>query len=151
MSFEKFKSTSYGVGRRHPSATTNFYDDTTFDDSKVVIGPCSICYRKNAMIVNDNTTQAESLGDFFKNLGKNGLNVSKKKAKNVLENAGQALDITANNASVAVSRNPKAALSTLLEFINFLVLLKVYISEKFCYFRPSKWNRKQKDLTHLHH
>ena len=37
------------------------------------------------MIVSDNTMQAEGLGDFFKNLGKKGLNVSKKMAKNVLK------------------------------------------------------------------
>ena len=28
------------------------------------------------MTVSDNTIEAENLGDFFKNLGKNGLNVS---------------------------------------------------------------------------
>ena len=33
------------------------------------------------MIVSDNTIQAEDLGDFFKNLCKKGLNVSKKMAK----------------------------------------------------------------------
>ena len=33
------------------------------------------------MIVSDNTIQAEGLGDFFKNLGKKGLNVSKKLVK----------------------------------------------------------------------
>ena len=32
------------------------------------------------MIVSDNTIQAEGHGDFFQNLGKNGLNVSKKMA-----------------------------------------------------------------------
>ena len=37
------------------------------------------------MTVSDNTIQAESLGDFFNNLGKEGLDVSKKIAKNVLK------------------------------------------------------------------
>ena len=45
------------------------------------------------MIVSYNTIQAEGLGDFFKNLGKKGLNVSKKMAKNVLKNPGRALEI----------------------------------------------------------
>ena len=36
------------------------------------------------MIVSDNTIKAENLGDFFKNLGEKGLNVSKKMAKNVI-------------------------------------------------------------------
>ena len=33
------------------------------------------------MTISDNTVIAEILGDFFKNVGKNGLNVSKKMAK----------------------------------------------------------------------
>ena len=35
------------------------------------------------MTVSDNTIKAEGLGDFFKNLGKKGLNVSKNIAENV--------------------------------------------------------------------
>ena len=70
------------------------------------------------MIVSDNTIQAEGLGDFFKNLGKKGLNVSEKMAKNVLKNPGRALEIGANVGTAFASRNPKAALSTLPEVIN---------------------------------
>ena len=44
--------------------------------------------------MSDNTIQAEGLGDFFKNLGKKGLNVSEKMAKNVLSNPGRALKLT---------------------------------------------------------
>ena len=40
------------------------------------------------MTVSDNTMQEEGLDDFFKNLGKKGLNVSKKMAKNVFEKRG---------------------------------------------------------------
>ena len=69
------------------------------------------------MIVSDNTIQAEGLEDFFKNLGKKGLNVSKKMAKNVLSNPGRALDLTAKLATAAVSRNSKQVLSTLPELI----------------------------------
>ena len=71
------------------------------------------------MIVFDNVIQAEGLGDFFKNLGKKGLNVSKKMAKNVLSNPGRALDLTAKIATAAVSRNSKQALLTLPELITF--------------------------------
>ena len=71
------------------------------------------------MIVSDNVIQAEGLGDFFKYLGKKGLNVSKKMAKNVLKNPGRALEIGANVGTAFASRNPKAALSTLPEVINF--------------------------------
>ena len=41
------------------------------------------------MTVSDNTKKAEGLGDHFKNLGKNVLNVSKKMAKNALSNPGR--------------------------------------------------------------
>ena len=71
------------------------------------------------MIVSDNVIQAESLGDFFKNLGKKGLNVSKKMAKNVLSNPGRALDLTAKIVTAAASKNSKQALSTLTELITF--------------------------------
>ena len=71
------------------------------------------------MIVADNVIQAEGLGDFFKNLGKKGLNVSKKMAKEVLSNPGRALDLTAKIATAAVSKNSKQALSTLPELITF--------------------------------
>ena len=71
------------------------------------------------MIVSDNVIQAEGLGDFFKNLGKKGLNVSKKVAKNVLSNPGRALDLTAKIATAAASRNSKQALSTLPELKTF--------------------------------
>ena len=57
------------------------------------------------MIVSDNTIRAEGLGDYFKNLGKRGLNVSKKWQKNVLNNPTRALDITANIATAAASIN----------------------------------------------
>ena len=71
------------------------------------------------MNVSDNVIQAEGLGNFFKNLGKKGLNVSKKMAKNVLSNPGRALDLTAKKATAAASRNSKQALSTLPELIIF--------------------------------
>ena len=71
------------------------------------------------MIVSDNTIQAEGLGDFFKNLGKKGLNVSKKMAKNVLSNPGRALDLTAKIVTKAASINSKQALSKLPELITF--------------------------------
>ena len=69
------------------------------------------------MIVFDNVIQAEGLGDFFKNLGKKGISVSKKMEKNVLSNPGRALDLTGKIATA--SRNSKKALSTLPELITF--------------------------------
>ena len=78
-----------------------------------------ICDKRKSLIVSDNTIKAEGLGDFFKNLGKKGLKVSKKMAKNVLSNPGRALDLTAKIATAAASRNSKQALSTLPELITF--------------------------------
>ena len=124
MSFQKFKSESYCVGGRHRSATINIVGDITINKKtgkavKLLVGKCVICNRKKTMIVSDNVIQAEGLGDFFKNLGKKGLNVSKKMAKNVLRNPSRALDNTANIATAAASRNPKNVMSTLPELITF--------------------------------
>ena len=71
------------------------------------------------MTVSDNTTQAEGRSDFIKNLGKKERNVSKKMAKNVLKNPGRALDITANIATAAASRNPKNVMTTVPELKTF--------------------------------
>ena len=50
----------------------------TGKSSKVLIGYRSISQRKKSMTVSDNTIQAEDLGDVFKILDKNGINISKK-------------------------------------------------------------------------
>ena len=124
MSFQKFKSDSYCVGGRHRTATKNIVGDITINkktgkEVKLLVGKCAICDRKKTMIVSDNVIQAEGLSDFFKNLGKKGLNISKKMAKNVLKNPGRALEIGANVGTAFASRNPKAALTSLPEVINF--------------------------------
>ena len=120
----KFETNSYCVGGKHYSGTKNITGEITVNkktgkDIKLLVGICSICNRKKSMIVSDNTIKAEGLGNFFKNLGKKGLNVSKKMAKNVLSNPGRALDLTAKIATAAASRNSKQALSTLPELITF--------------------------------
>ena len=71
------------------------------------------------MTVNDKTIKTECLGVFFKNLGKKGLNVSKKMAKNALNNPGQALDLTAKLATAAASKISRQALPTLPELKTF--------------------------------
>ena len=124
MSFQKFKTNSYCVGRKHYSGTKNIAGEITLNkktgkEIKLLVGKCVVCNRKKSMIVSDNVIQAEGLGDFFKNLGKKTLNVSKKMAKNVLSNPGRALDLTAKIATAAASRNSKQALSTLPELITF--------------------------------
>ena len=117
MSFQKFESVSYCVGCRHRSATVKIYGDITTKGSKTLIGHCSVCSREKSMTVSDNTIKAEGLEEFFKNLSKIRLNVSKKMAKNVLSNPGRALDLTAKIATAAASRNSKQALSTIPELI----------------------------------
>ena len=71
------------------------------------------------MTVSDKTIKAENLSSFFKKLGKISAKAGKKLATNVLKNPAQALEIRANFCTAAASRNPKAALSTLPEVINF--------------------------------
>ena len=124
MSSQKFQSDSYCVGGRHRSGTKNIVGEVrnnkkTGKEIKLLVGQCMVCNRKKSMIVSDNVIQAEGLGNFFKNLGKKGLNVSKKMAKNVLSNPGRALDLTAKIATAAASRNSKQTLSTLPELITF--------------------------------
>ena len=83
-----------------------------------------ICDEKKSMIMSYNTIEAEGLCAIFNNLVKKGLNVSKKLAKNVLSNPTRALDITANYATAAGSRNPTKVLSTIAEVISFYHLGK---------------------------
>ena len=85
MSIQKFKSESYCVGGRHRSATKNIYSDISIKGTIVLIGYCSICNRKKAMTVSDSSIVAENSGVFFVNLGKKGLNVSKRMAKKILD------------------------------------------------------------------
>ena len=124
MSFQKFKSDSYCVGGRHRSATKKIVGVKTINkksgkEVKLLVGKCVVCNRKKTMIVSDNVIQAEGLGDFFKNLGRLSAKAGKKLATNVLKNPGRALEIGANVATAAASRNPKIVLSTLPEVINF--------------------------------
>ena len=76
MSCQKLKTILICVGESHRSATTKIYGDKTSRGSKVLFGHCSICNRKISMTIGDNTIIAEILGNFFKKVGKNGLNVS---------------------------------------------------------------------------
>ena len=119
LTFNKFETNSYCVGGRHKSATKNLYGTITSKGNKVLFGYCLICNRKKSMPVSDNTIKAEDLGDFFKKLGKKGLNVSKRMAKKVLSNLRRALDLTAKIATADASRNSKQPLSTLPELITF--------------------------------
>ena len=119
MSFQKFKTESYCLGGRHRSATIKIYADITSKGSKVLIGYCSVCNRKKSTTVSDNTIEAEGLGSFFKNLGKISSKAGKKLAKNIINNPGRALDLTAKRATAAATKSPKTALSTLPEVINF--------------------------------
>ena len=124
MSFQKFKTNSYCLGQRHYSGTKKItgeiaYNKKTVKEIKLLVGKCVICDKRKSMIVSDNTIQAEGLGDFFKNLGKVSSKAAKKVATNALKNPSRFLEIGANVATAAVTKNPKAALSALSEVINF--------------------------------
>ena len=124
MSSKKFETDSYCVGGRHKSGTKNIVGEIrnnkkTGKEVKLLVGKCMLCDRKKSMIVSDSVIQAEGLGSFFKNLGKVSAKAGKKLAKNVLKNRGRALEIGANVGSAFASRNPKAALTSLPEVINF--------------------------------
>ena len=150
MSFQRFISNSYCVGGRHRSATTIFYGDITSKISTVIVGFCSICIRKHSMTVSDNTILAEGLVDFFENLGKKGLNISKKMAKNIWKKPGRALEIGATVGTAFASRSLKAALTTLTELINLYLTSKGLYLGKFVKFLLYQRNKKHQDYTHLH-
>ena len=104
MSSQKFEKGSYCAGGKHRSATENIFGEITINKKtgrqiKILVGQCSICNRKKSMIVNDNAIKIWQ--------------------KNVLNNPAKALDITANIATAAVSRNPKNVMKSLHELITF--------------------------------
>ena len=70
------------------------------------------------MTVKFNTIKAEGIGSFFKNLGRKSAKAGKKSATNSFRNPGRFLEIGANVATAAASRNLTAALSTLPKVMN---------------------------------
>ena len=77
MTFQKIKTNSSCVGGKHYSGTKNISGEITLNEktggeTKLLVGKCMVCGK----IVSNNTIQAEGLSDFFKKLGKKGLNVS---------------------------------------------------------------------------
>ena len=103
------------------------------------------------MTVSDNTKEAESLGDLFKNLVEKGLKVSKKMSKNIIKNPGRALDITTNIATAAASRKPKNVMSTLPELITCYNTGKRLYLSNVVYIMLDIWKKKQIDYTQAHH
>ena len=137
MSFQKSKTNSFGVGGRHRSAITNFYGNITNKGSKVKIDRWARCIFEKSIFVSDSTKQAEGLGEFFTILGKKGLNGSKKLAKNALKTPGRPLNFTAIIGSSLASGNTKAVLSTLPDVINFIIMVRDFISENLFKFLSS--------------
>ena len=119
MTFIKFENDSYCVRGRHRSKTSKIYGAITSKSSQVFTGYCSICNSQKSMTVSDNTTKAEGIDDFFKNLGEKRLYVSKEMSKNVLSNPGRDLDLIAKIATAAVSKKFEEALSSFPELITF--------------------------------
>ena len=115
MSYNKFINISYCVGGKLYSPTTNIYRDARNNNVKMLRGTCMICSRNESLIVSDRTISGEGLGDFFKHLGSAAKNVGKK----ILNNPGRALEIAANIATAAASKNPKLIAATAPEVIKF--------------------------------
>ena len=119
MTFNKIEKNSYCVGGRHISATKNIYGNITSEGNKALFGYCSLCNRKKSMAFCENTIKAEGFGSFSNKFRKISAKAGKKLATNALKNPVRFFEIGANVATTAASRNPKAALSTLPEVINF--------------------------------
>ena len=156
MRFQKSEPNSFCVDQQHYSGTKNIVGEITFNketgrEINKIVEQCWICNRKKSMIDSDNTIQAKGLGDFFKKLGKKGLNVSKTMAKNVLKNPGRALEIGANVGSEFASRSPKTGVSSLPELINFYHSIEVYTLVFLVIFVPSEWNKNVIEYTQVHY
>ena len=149
MSFQKLKTKSYCGGQKHYSGTENIVGEITFDrktgrEINLSVGQCSISIRKKSMIVSDNTVEAEGLGDFFKNPGEKGLNVSKKLSKIVLSNPTRALDITANLVNAAASIKPLKGIIIITRGDQFLSFGQRLLPGKICFtFLSDKWLHQQ--------
>ena len=66
-----------------------------------------------------NTKQAEELDSFFSNEGRSSAKIGKNLRKNITRDYGGTLDFRASFGKYAVSKNVKAALSTIPEVITF--------------------------------
>ena len=98
---------------------------------------------KKSMVVSNKTIEAESLSEFFKNLGTSSVEVGNKLAKSVMKFPSRALHITVNIATAASSRSPKNVLSTLPEVINFYDNGKGPYLGKFVYFFTLKGTKNR--------
>ena len=90
--FGKFKNSSYCVGGKPFSATTNIRGDITQNKKKTGLpvklfcGTCVTCKRNKSLIVSHQTINGEGLGDFFKHLGKATAKAAKNLGKKILNN-----------------------------------------------------------------
>ena len=98
------------------------------------------------MTVSDNTIQAEGISSFSKNLGRISAKAGKIKATNVKKSLGRAFENTSNIATVAVTKNPKATLSSLPEIINFYHCGRDLYLPRFAFVMLYKWNKKKQIL-----
>ena len=83
---------------------------------KLLRGVCVTCKRNKSLILSDQTTSAEGLGDFFKHIGK----AAKKVGIKILNNPGRALELAANNGTAAAIKNPKLIAVTAPEIMKFV-------------------------------
>ena len=111
MSFQNYK-TKLLLWTKAPLWKKNFVGEITFikktgREIQLLVGNCQTCNKRKSMNVSDNTIEVEGSGDFFKNLGKRRLIVSKEMAKNVIKNPGRALESGPNVDSAFAFRSPK--------------------------------------------
>ena len=86
MRFQNNKSNRFCVGQKQYCGTKNVVGETKSNKKfrerlSYFLVHYQYAREKKPMTVSDNTVEAESLSDFFKNLGKKRRNVSKKMAK----------------------------------------------------------------------
>ena len=73
------RTNSYCVGQKHYSGIKNTVGEITFKkktskEGEILNGQCSVCSRKNSLIVSDSTIEVERPRSLFKSLGRNSAN-----------------------------------------------------------------------------
>ena len=88
-----------------------------------------ICNEKKSMFVSADRIQAEGLGSFCKNLGRPFAKVGKIFVAEVMKSPGSAQEFGALIGTAAVSKNPKASITTIPEVISCNIQEKGFVLE----------------------
>ena len=97
----------------------SFERDVLKTGQKLLIGKSVSSKKKKSRTISENRKTTEGLGSFFKNIGEASAKACKILVNFAVKNRGRALGIGEGVGTAAVSKNPKAALSTTPDVLDF--------------------------------